>query len=208
MDAAVKIAITGHRPDKLGGYDANNPLRVHLRNRFKDVLLSLVADALTFRGTKPQDVEVYVGGALGFDIDAARVCAETAVPFVVAVPFPSYWKRWKPSDQTVYRNMLTYAKRVEYVSKVDPPKGDGVDFGAINMLYARNRYMVDRCDIVVAAWDGSRGGTGHCVEYARQKGKEIIVLTPGRVCHYGPDDTGIQGDKMYYINPQPVSNAL
>jgi uncharacterized phage-like protein YoqJ len=208
MDAAVKIAITGHRPDKLGGYDANNPLRVHLRNRFKDVLLSLVAEALTFRGTKPQDVEVYVGGALGFDIDAARVCAETVVPFVVAVPFPSQWKRWKPSDQAVYRNMLTYAKRVEYVSKVDPPKSDGVDSGAINMMYARNRYMVDRCDIVVAAWDGSRGGTGHCVEYARQKGKEIIVLVPGHACYYGIDNADIQGAKMYYINPQPVSNTL
>lgn len=154
----------------------------------------------------PRHVEVYVGGALGFDTDAARVCAETAVPFVVAVPFPSQWKRWKLIDQAVYRNMLTYAKRVEYVSKVDPPKSDGVDFGAINMMYARNRYMVDRCDIVVAAWDGSRGGTGHFVEYARQKGKEIIVLTPGRVCRYGPDDTGIQDDRMYYINPQ--SNAL
>jgi hypothetical protein len=68
--------------------------------------------------------------------------------------------------------------------------------------------MVDRCDIVIAAWDGSRGGTGHCVEYARHKKKEIIVLTPGRVCHYGPDYTEIQGDKMYYINPQPVSNTL
>jgi uncharacterized phage-like protein YoqJ len=149
----MRIAITGHRPDKLGGYDANNPLRVHLRNRFKGVLLCLVADA-------------------------------------------------------GYRNMLTYAKRVEYVSKVDPPLayGDGSEVAA--MMYERNRYMVDSCDIIVAAWDGSRGGTGHCVEYARHKKKEIIVLTPGRVCHYGPDDTGIQGDKMYYINPQPVSNAL
>jgi hypothetical protein len=26
----MRIAITGHRPDKLGGYGANNPLRVHL----------------------------------------------------------------------------------------------------------------------------------------------------------------------------------
>ena len=203
----MRIAITGHRPDKLGGYDANNPLRVRLRNRFKDVLVSLVADALTFRGAKPQDIEVYVGGALGFDTDAARVCVEVAVPFVVAVPFPSQWKRWKPSDQAVYRNMLTYAKRVEYVSEVDPPAyGDGSAVASV--LNARNQYMVDRCDIVVAAWDGSRGGTGHCVEYARQKGKEIIVLTPGRVCQYGPDDTDIQGDKMYYINPQPMSNDL
>ena len=44
--------------------------------------------------------------------------------------------------------------------------------------------------------------TSICVEYARHKGKEIIVLTPGRVCQYGPDDTGIQGNEMYYINPR------
>ena len=68
--------------------------------------------------------------------------------------------------------------------------------------------MGDRCDIVVAEGDGSRGGTGHCVDYARQKGKEIIVLVPGHPCYYGVDDADIQGAKMYYINPQSVSNTL
>lgn len=200
----MKIAITGHRPDKLGGYDANNPLRRHLRNRFKDILVSLVADALTFRWAKPQDIEVYVGGALGFDTDAARVCVEAAVPFIAAVPFPSQYRRWRPDDQKVYHNMLTYAKRVEYVSSVDPPESVGVNFAVINMMYARNRYMVDRCDLVVAAWDGSPGGTAHCVKYAQSKGKEILVLTPERANSFG--DVGSR--PLYYINPQPTSRTL
>ena len=194
----MKIAITGHRPDKLGGFDAQNPVRVDLRRRFKDVIISLAASSW------PEHTEVYVGGALGFDTDAARVCVETAVPFIAAVPFPSQWKRWKPSDQTVYRNMFTYAKRVEYVSPVDPPLAYGDGSAVVAMMNARNRYMVDRCDLVVAAWDGSPGGTAHCVKYAQSKGKEILVLTPGRVCGDGTVDSR----PLYYINPQPTSHTL
>lgn len=194
----MRIAITGHRPDKLGGFDAQNPIRVDLRRRFKDVLISLAASSW------PEHTEVYVGSALGFDTDAARVCVEAAVPFIAAVPFPSQYRRWRPDDQKVYHNMLTYAKRVEYVSSVDPPESVGVNFAVINMMYARNRYMVDRCDLVVAAWDGSPGGTAHCVKYAQSKGKEILVLTPERANSFG--DVGSR--PLYYINPQPTSRTL
>ena len=194
----MRIAITGHRPDKLGGFDAQNPIRVDLRRRFKDVLISLAASSW------PEHTEVYVGSALGFDTDAARVCVEAAVPFIAAVPFPSQYRRWRPDDQKVYHNMLTSAKRVEYVSSVDPPESVGVNFAVINMMYARNRYMVDRCDLVVAAWDGSPGGTAHCVKYAQSKGKEILVLTPERANSFG--DVGSR--PLYYINPQPTSRTL
>lgn len=39
--------------------------------------------------------------------------------------------------------------------------------------------MVDRCDKLIACYNGdTSGGTYNCVQYAKKKGKEIIVIDP------------------------------
>ncbi len=54
--------------------------------------------------------------------------------------------------------------------------------------------MVDRCDILVALWDGKsargRGGTGEVVEYARKIGRPILwihTIPPYKVTREGTD---------------------
>lgn len=140
MGWQVKIAITGHRPDKLGGYDWSNPTRQNLFRRLCDVLKLYPSS------------ELIVGGALGFDTDAAR----SAV------------------DQLTYKTMCAMAAQIVYVSSRNPQDTPE----AVKMLHARNRFMVDHAEIVVAAWNGSRGGTSNCIDYAKSKRKEILVLDP------------------------------
>jgi len=42
-----------------------------------------------------------------------------------------------------------------------------------------NEWMVDNSSILIAIYDGSKnGGTFNCIEYAKNKGKEIIVIDP------------------------------
>lgn len=36
-------------------------------------------------------------------------------------------------------------------------------------MQRRNAWMVDHCDFLLACWDGSPGGTGNCMAYARAK---------------------------------------
>ena len=43
-------------------------------------------------------------------------------------------------------------------------------------FHQRNRYMVDKADCVIAVWDGTPGGTGYTVAYAREKGVPVTVL--------------------------------
>jgi len=50
-------------------------------------------------------------------------------------------------------------------------------YSARNMQ-RRNEWMVDHSDKVLAVWDGSNGGTGNCVAYARSIGREIIRIDP------------------------------
>jgi len=43
-------------------------------------------------------------------------------------------------------------------------------------MQTRNIWMVDNCDLVLALWDGSDGGTGNCIKYANKIGKPIVNL--------------------------------
>ena len=47
---------------------------------------------------------------------------------------------------------------------------------------AAGRYVVDRCDILIAVWDGApeegRGGTAEIVRYARARARRLVIIGP------------------------------
>ena len=46
-------------------------------------------------------------------------------------------------------------------------------------MLARDRYLVDHADGLIAVYDGgSEGGTAYTVRYARQREKPVYILTP------------------------------
>lgn len=44
--------------------------------------------------------------------------------------------------------------------------------------------MVDNSDTVIAVWDGSKSGTGNCVEYAKRKNVPVFTLEPSQVLEF------------------------
>lgn len=144
------IAATGHRPDKVGGYGPQASARRQ----------SVAREALNAWGPN----ECIVGMALGWDTDVALACISIGVPFVAAIPFAGQESRWPAHSQRVFHAVLSYAAEVVIVCPggYEPRK-----------MQTRNQWMVDRCDIVLALWDGSPGGTGNCVSYAQAKEKRV-----------------------------------
>jgi uncharacterized phage-like protein YoqJ len=153
------VAVTGHRPDKLGGYKVPNPLY--------DLVLKGLYDA--FLLLKP--THVITGMALGIDQWAAELCINMDIPFTAAIPFPTQDKIWPASSKAKYQWLLTKAAQRFYTS-------DG-DFEPIKMQ-RRNEYMINVCNHVVTAFNGSPGGTANCLGYAAQLGRPIhyIPLPP------------------------------
>ena len=46
-------------------------------------------------------------------------------------------------------------------------------------VHIRNRYLVDNCDLLIAIYNGEdKCGTAYTVNYAKQQGKEIVILNP------------------------------
>ena len=112
---------------------------------------------------------VISGLALGWDTAWAIAAIRCGVSFTAAVPFKGQELRWPDAAQRRYRELLVAAEDVAVVSK------GGYSSAA---MHIRNRWMVDRCDAVVALWDGSGGGTGSCIVYANSIGRQVFNLWP------------------------------
>lgn len=154
------ICGTGHRPDKLGGYG------VEVKNK----LLILARDFLSSRelyGKEYKTTRVISGGALGWDTAIAQAALSLNIPLTLALPFPGYEDRWPESSKMELYAMQHQADVVQYICK------EGY---AGWKMQKRNEWMVDNCDLVLALWDGSSGGTGNCIAYANKVRKPIINL--------------------------------
>lgn len=147
-----RIAFTGHRPDKLGGYQPNG-----LQTAVRQALFETLANAVT-----DGPVVAMSGMALGLDTWAAEACVELGIPFIAAVPFKGQESRWPRRSQDIYKTLLDKAQEVVVVSPGSY---------SARAMHRRNEYMVDWAHRLVAVWDGSPGGTAACVAYARKKGR-------------------------------------
>ena len=142
------IAGTGHRPIKLGG-DA-------VQGRLVDLAVAVLK--------RHEPTAVISGMALGWDQALADAAVRFGIPLHAMVPFEGQEDPWPEYLQTHYHNLLKAAAKVTIVTE------GGYTAAA---MQKRNVWMVDQCDLVVALWNGSEGGTAHCVRYAERVGKPV-----------------------------------
>lgn len=151
------VAFTGHRPNKLGGYKLPNPTYLYVCQQIEKTLIEL----------KPE--KVISGMALGIDQWAANIAWKLKIPFIAAVPFEGQETAWPQASQKTFQSLIRLANEVVIVS---PGKYEAVK------MQVRNEWMVDHSNKLIAVWDGTSGGTGNCVNYAKSKNKEIIYINP------------------------------
>jgi len=173
------LAFTGHR--NLYGKDllVEEALRRLIRS-------SLNKDYRTF----------YTGMAIGVDQIAGKILVEEKqfrddINLVAAVPFigqtkkswtdrhVNNWVNIAQNSDTIY---VVSEKRVYSLDELLDAEDAAVynhDRSVVGWLHARNHYMVDQSDTLLAVFDGNpKGGTYNCVEYARKKNKHIIIYNP------------------------------
>lgn len=173
----LRIAFTGHRPEKLpGGYDWNSKKNQTLLNVIEKVVLYLTS--------KEQSFCIYTGGALGIDQMVASRFQNIESPKNIynhiAIPFHKelYCSKWKKPDQERYFKILRDADDVIQVDLIQHYNYKCLEGYHKEKLGQRNRYMVDNCHLLIAIWDGSPSGTKNCVDYALKCGKMIIMINP------------------------------
>lgn len=158
----IKLAATGHRPNKLGGY-WDSPLQQWLRVEMRRETLNAEPD------------EMISGMAIGIDTMFAQLALDLGVPLTCAVPFKGQEKVWPSASQRLYFEILERAYSVVYVSPGDYVRDRAT---ASAQLQIRNKWMVKKCEKMLAVWDGTPGGTANCVSYAESVGRPIIRINP------------------------------
>ncbi|MBQ8615006.1 MAG: DUF1273 family protein [Clostridia bacterium] len=113
------------------------------------------------------------GMALGFDMMSASIVLELKrkypdIQLVCAIPCKNQDKYWGDTQKIKYKIILEQADLVlclhERYTK--------------SCMEERNRYIINNSSLVIALFDGQAGGTANTIKYAKQKGKEIVIVEP------------------------------
>ncbi len=87
-----------------------------------------------------------------------------------AVPFIGFNSKWPfHTVERFEKEILKQANRIHCVC--EPPY-------AAWKLQKRNEWMINNSEAVIAVWNGSEGGTGNCVTYAKNNSKPIYRINP------------------------------
>ena len=168
----MKIAVTGHRPDKLfGGYD-------HEKNFIiKEEMIKYLEYVLSTLDEN-EELICYSGMAIGIDqlfADAVLTVRNEHenVRLICALPFENQYVRWSQDAQAMFHAITEHADETVNVSGEQNYKP--------YFMQLRNQYMVDNCDVLLAYFNGSEGGTKNCYNYAKEKNKQVVVSTTGLI---------------------------
>lgn len=112
----------------------------------------------------------YCGMARGFDLLALKCLVEigkrTPLTIEACIPFLGQERNFPEKEKALYRELLPQCSRKTVLYKSY----------ALYYFLARDRYMVDRCDLLFAYCIKSTGGAAFTVDYAKTKGKEVRLF--------------------------------
>lgn len=154
---------TGHRPTKLPWrYDENDPRCAALKRRIRDAV------ELAYE----QGYRHFICGmAQGCDLyfcESVLALRETRPDITVeaAIPCPTQADAWPEAQRERYRTLVAACDFETMVSSRYTS----------TCMQRRDRYMVDHSTLLIAAFDGSPGGTRYTVEYAMRRGVSVVDL--------------------------------
>ena len=172
----MRLSITGHRPQHLGGFDNSRNRCLPIKKVLETEFFRLFKDPIT-RENLPGSY-LFSGMALGVDQWAVEVALELGLRVTAVVPCLWQESKWPPASQEHYQRLLKACHSVIQVS-------DQLYDPALKQMQKRNEALVDACELLLAVWDGAArnadgkgSGTYHCVLAAKRKHRQTLVLNP------------------------------
>jgi uncharacterized phage-like protein YoqJ len=117
--------------------------------------------------------DFYLGGAIGFDTVAAQQVllfrmSHPDVTLNLVLPCKNQTENWNDRQREMYDYLLSQADTVEYISE---------DYTRYCMS-ARNRRLVELCDVLIAYVGHDRSGSSQTKRMAESAGKTVYNLYP------------------------------
>ena len=156
-------AFTGHRPGKLPWRDNEyDPRCVDLRRRIADALEAAYEEGFRhFLCGMAQGCDLYFCEEVQ-NLKQIRV----GVTLEAALPYIDHTGHWRTPQRIKYAQLL---RGCDFATPVSPSHVPGC-------MLQRDRYLVDHASLLLAAYDGTPGGTRYTIEYALRRGVEVRYL--------------------------------
>lgn len=156
------LCFTGHRPNKLNGYDAKDNIEL-IQCIYSNIEDYIINGTTTFIN----------GVALGVDQWSARCVLKLKkqyphIRLISAVPCRNQANKWPKQSKDDWAFIIANSDEVVYISEEYTSE----------CMQERNVWMVDNSDMVLGVWDGTPGGTKNCLHYAYSKHKHISIIHP------------------------------
>ena len=148
------VCFTGHRPEKL----------TQSEEQIREALRHGIQKALAWRYT------TFISGmAQGVDIWAAEEILSLKkkhpeIQLVCAIPYEGYAHKWDDEWKNKFEAVMSAAEEVRYIC---PRNMRGAPI-------IRDKWMVDHSSLVIAVYNGEKGGTQTTVAYAEKKKTRVI----------------------------------
>lgn len=161
-------SFTGYRPHKLSfGDDYTHKDYLFLRAALKKEILALYNGGIRFFQT---------GMAMGIDMICAELVIELrgecpGMALFAVLPCRNQAEHWDDFNKSRHSRILSECDGTMYITNSGYKSG---------CMTKRNRRLVDTAAVLLAVFDGKKGGTMNTVRYADSAGKKLIVLDPYR----------------------------
>ena len=167
LPAGRLVAVVGHKPPDLGGYDAN-PVSEAVRAKLAEILAAK-------REVEPNLV-VLTGLRLGAEQLAAEAAQEAGVPYVAVFPYPDPDSQWPPASRKAFQALAEGAQATVTLQAKAPASKQLA--GAA--LRRRDAWLARHAHEAVAVWDGQDAGVGRAVRALQDAlgEDEVWIVTP------------------------------
>lgn len=149
-----RCCFTGHRPDKMK----------LVEKEIRPLLEKAIDDAI-----EDGYVTFITGMAMGTDIWAAEIVLKRKksnknLHLICALPHPGFESRRSMIEKMRFNKII---KKADISKEINPHYFTGC-------YQVRNKWMVDRSNLVIAVFNGKKSGTKNTVDYARRKGVNVV----------------------------------
>ncbi len=174
----INISFTGHRPNKIFGYN--------IYSKKYDLLRDKLLEVFDYVESKYGEIlNAYNGLALGFDTIAFEELyfSKRDVNIIGCIPFEKQASKWTKESIGVYNKMKDKSDELVYVDTIDKYKVKNTIEGEYHVakMQKRNELMIDNSNVLISCWNHEKqGGTWFAIRYALQQDNivEIININP------------------------------
>lgn len=176
MDVQLKIVATGHRPKHWGkeGYSDT------FYKKFLQFTYLKLAELLTEYSLKPEEVEIVVGGALGFDQAVQDSALSLGLQVQPVIPTDQQFIKWPVRSQKYWKELMSSSKEPIVVSSfyyggVEKDR----DYKMVDLVVesdVQSKLCVSMLNTGYSTdfKEGRPSGTLHTVNYAKSRELQVI----------------------------------